>query len=567
MAYKLLDFADIYNAVAEELKIQTSDITNLNRIKRAINMIYIDEVIPASRWWWLVGHTSLTHRAYYANSTVSVTPNSSTVTLAVPPGTSDGDAGSLKGWLFSINGKNEIYRITAHTALSATFTIDRPFNNELDAAALYKIWPDFVSLPTDLRETQEVWHDHMRVPMVGRGLQEFRKLVAERQKADGRPGYYCTTDFEDPSSGDGEHESDRYRILKVYPAISQYKTLIKLDYIKEVDPLELDGDEPLMPVEDRIVLFYGALSLVWGSIGRNPEEAGRNRSLFDRKLALMLGRTSDSMDKPRFEPESRYVAARRGSRFGIKGAAAMSGGGSSVTTPTYLENVTINGATLTGNVTANPGITVDGRDISADGADLDTHIAATADVHGVGATADVVGTDTVQTLTNKDIDATLNTISNIEDANISATAAIAKSKLAAGTPDRVEVTNGSGELVEAPITYTELTYLDDVEALTTVTLTDNTAAQVAVSWPHATFSALVLDYSLSRGTSLECGTIHVITDGTTVGMAQSAAAIGIPSGVVLSVIINGANIEMLSDTTANTGSNASLKYKVNKWLA
>ena len=63
-AYKLTDFSDIYLAVMEELKLQTSDTTSLNRIKRMVNMIYLDEVVPASRWFWLYGNTSLTHQAY-----------------------------------------------------------------------------------------------------------------------------------------------------------------------------------------------------------------------------------------------------------------------------------------------------------------------------------------------------------------------------------------------------------------------------------------------------------------------------------------------------------------------
>lgn len=63
-------------------------------------------------------------------------------------------------------------------------------------------------------------------------------------------------------------------------------------------------------------------------------------------------------------------------------------------------------------------------------ANIDTHIAASANVHGVGVGNSVVGTGTAQALTNKTIDAASNTISNIANANVSATAAIAYSKLA-----------------------------------------------------------------------------------------------------------------------------------------
>ena len=40
--YKLLDFVDIYTAVCEELKVPITDGTTLGRIKRDINIVYIN---------------------------------------------------------------------------------------------------------------------------------------------------------------------------------------------------------------------------------------------------------------------------------------------------------------------------------------------------------------------------------------------------------------------------------------------------------------------------------------------------------------------------------------------
>lgn len=567
-AYKLTDFSDIYTAVIEELKVQSSDTTTLNRIKRMINMMYLDEVIPAARWWWLYGHTTVTHNEYYGAGTVSVTPLSTTVTLSTAPTSSYGDSGSFLNYFFSVDGKNEIYRITAHTALSTTVTIDRPFNTELNTAANYKIWTDSVALPTDLRETVDVWHDHNRDKMMARGLQEFRQVVAQDPKAESRPQHYATADFFDPSTGDDETESDRYRQLKVYPSISQYKTIIKVDYMKEAAALDVAGDEPLMPVEDRIVLFYGALSLAWGSIGRNPEEAQRNRQLFDAKLARMMGKIQDSMDKPRVEPESRYILAKRAGRISPYGRGVTSGGGqSSYTSPSYLDNPTINGATISGNVTVNSGITIDGRDISADGAAFDAHIIDTT-THGT--TGDIVGTSDSQTLTNKTIDVASNTISNIVNANVSASAAIAKSKLAAGTASRVEVTDGSGLLTESAITSTELTYLDDNEPLTSATLTDNTAVAAVVtgcSWAVASFNAVGLSYTLSRGASnIERGIVNLVSDGTSVGIAQGAVASLGTLGVTFTADISSGDMR-LKYTTTSTGTDVTMKFTVMKNLA
>jgi len=576
MAYELVDFADIYTAVMEELKLQTSDTVNLNRIKRMVNTAYIQEVIPAARWFWLYGNTVVTHKNYYAGGTASVTPNSSTITLSTAPATTDGDSGSFLGWNFSIEGKNEIYKVTAHTAEATTMTIDRPFNNELNATASFKLWNDIIALPTDLRETIECWHDHLRSPMEAKGTQEHRRIEASNPKAEGRPVYYSTYNY---TSGD---ESTRYRQLRVYPSISTYKTLIKIDYIKEATSLDVAGDEPLMPVEDRIVLFYGALALAWGSIGRNPEEAARCRALFEGKLARMMGKIQDSQDKPRIEPDSAYIRAKKGPRiFGRKGSVGA-GGASSYTAPSYLENVTINAATITGNVTVNSGITIDGRDISADAALNDAHIAASGNVHGI--TGSVVGTSDSQTLTNKTIVATSNTITALADANVDAAAAITRSKLADGTAYRILAntsagvmsenaaltaarlvqSDANGQLESSVITATELTYLDDVEALTSFALADNQAAAANVAtWTVASFDSISLNYSIKRDTAYERGTINIVSDGTNAAIAQSAASIG-SNGITFTVDVD-AGLLRLRYTSTNTGSAGTLKYKLQKW--
>lgn len=565
-AYKLTDFIDIINAVMEELKLQSSDTTSKNRIKRAINMMYLDEVVPASRWNWLYGHTKLRVKAYYSASTCSVTPGSATVTLAVSPTSSVGDSGSFLNWKLSIDGDSEVYTISAHTALSTTITLGTTYNGALNAIANYKIWQDWVALPTDARETIDMYHDHQTKPMEGKGLQEMNRLVSESAKIEGRPYYYSTQDWYDPSGG-LETEADRYRIVKFHPSISTYNTIVNCDYVKETAALDGDGDEPLMSVEDRIVLFYGALSIVWGSIGRNPEEASRNRALFDNKLARMMGKIQDAMDKPRIEPSSSYMASMRGNRIkGLsrRGMSAGNGGSGTAAAPSYLENVTINGAIVTGTVTASAGITIDGRDLSVDGAAMDAHIAASDNVHGIGATASVVGTDTTQTLSNKTIDAGNNTITSLANANIDAAAAIARSKLASGTASVVLANDGTGVMSETAITATELTYLDDVEALTSVTLTDNTAGQVAASWAVASFNAVQLQYSIKRATAFETGLILLTNDATNAAIAQSAASLG-TLGVTLTVDISAGSMRLLS-TTTSTGTAATLKYKVNKWL-
>ena len=74
----------------------------------------------------------------------------------------------------------------------------------------------------------------------------------------------------------------------------------------------------------------------------------------------------------------------------------------------------------------------------------------------------LVSADSTQALTNKTIDADLNTITNIENADIKAAAAIALSKLAATTANRALQSDGSGVITPSSVTSTELGYVSGV---------------------------------------------------------------------------------------------------------
>lgn len=62
----------------------------------------------------------------------------------------------------------------------------------------------------------------------------------------------------------------------------------------------------------------------------------------------------------------------------------------------------------------------------------------------LGSEVDLVGTTSIQALTNKTIDADQNTITNIEDVDIKSGAAISRAKLANGTADHVLINSGAG---------------------------------------------------------------------------------------------------------------------------
>ena len=183
-------FEDIYSRVQEELKVQSADTTNLNRIKRIINEIYTD-VLSFAQWEWLRGRITLIHETALTTGTASVTEGSTSVTLSSAP------ALSRAGYLFSVDGSNETYRITSHTGGATSLILDYPFLGSTAATAAYKIWSDALPLPVDAREAIHVAHENSTVPLDGVGLQDFRNIVSEAPKDNGRPRCYTTSDYVD----------------------------------------------------------------------------------------------------------------------------------------------------------------------------------------------------------------------------------------------------------------------------------------------------------------------------------------------------------------------------------
>lgn len=556
MAYEVVDFQDIQDAIREELKVQSTDTVSINRIKRVINQVYMQEVVPFARWKWLEGSYRVIHKARYNTETCAVTPGSATVTLSTAPSVS---LGSFAGKKFAVDGYNEIYIIDSHTAGSTTVTLTSNYTGNLGAAVGFKIWTDIVSLPTDCRETVNVYHNFHSKPMEGVGLQKFRKFTMNNPRAEAYPSYYFTADFYDPSTGDGETESDRYRRMYIHPAVNKTDVTLQIDYVKEITALSAAGDEPAMPVEDRVVLVYGSLARLWKSINSDLDQAQLAKSDYNAKLARMAGKVEDSQDSPKLKPDSSYVRTRRAPRFTPAGhSMAGISGGSGYESITFLQDVTIQGATITANVTVSDNITIDGVDVSALDTTVSDHIADTTDAHDASAISfaaagNIVATDVQAALVELDAEKVAGPASSTDEAIV-----------------RYDSTSGvlvqnSNVLIDDTGVITQATDLV-LDILNSATLTDNTASPTQVlALAVASHDAAVIEYSIKRGTgNREIGHLYMINDGTTAEFTAAGASLG-TLGVTFTADISGGNMRLLY-TTTSTGTNATMKYRIKKWV-
>lgn len=367
MAQQLSNFGDIISAVREELGIQSGDTNATNKIKRYINMVYLNEIVPHKRWKWLYKSTQITHKAYHSVGTVSVTNGSTSVTLNTAP---NATLGSFVNYKFSVDGDQEVYTIETHTAAGTAITLSHEYAGSTNGTANFKIWREDLPLPTDCEETVEVWHAKYQNPLKAVGRQKLREYQTNEPKREGFPLYTSTIDYYDPTPADRESESDRYRQLRIYPSVTDTPVVINVDYLQEVSALDADSDEPVLPKSDWIVLLHGAAAYAWRGIHRDLETSNTRYAEYIRKLDRMAGETEDGFDAPSVAPRSNYLSALRNKRGRAQRRAVLASSGSTIASPTYAKDIILEGGNITANFTVEDGITIDGVDISELGTDV-----------------------------------------------------------------------------------------------------------------------------------------------------------------------------------------------------
>jgi hypothetical protein len=297
-AIYILDFEDIYTAILELLKIQASDTVTLARIKRNVNIAY-EDVISRHNWWWNRAVITVQLPARLNSGTLAITQGATAVTF------SSSISPSVANYKLKIQGSPEVYTISTHTSGTAAATLNIAFVGATVTAATYTMWLDYVALPTDCKETFLVQHQHFTQPMISCGLEEFRRIVAQQPDRVGPPQFYTTDD----------QDSNGKRRLRYWPAVYTAKINLDVDYMLNFVGLDAAGDEPIMPINDRTVLFYYGAAFSW-SRERNPEEFNTYFQLGEKKLAEMASKLEDSKGAPVLRVGRGYMAQKRMQRRG-----------------------------------------------------------------------------------------------------------------------------------------------------------------------------------------------------------------------------------------------------------
>lgn len=198
-------------------------------------------------------------------------------------------------------------------------------------------------------------------------------------------------------------------------------------------------------------------------------------------------------------------------------------------------------------------------------AEPQAHIYASSNVHGIGSSASVVGTDTTQTLTNKTVSGSANTLTNIGDSSITSLAAskitgtftsvTASGTVQGGTVTSTGALNGASAAVSGNATVGGTLGVTGATTMAAVGATSVTASGT-VQGATVTATGAVNGASAAISGNATVGGTLGVTGATTLtgGVNGAVAATGAVSGTNITGTgtVQGATVNGTSDVKVNS---------------
>ncbi len=193
-------------------------------------------------WWWLFTQGNLILQPAYTTGTVSVTQNNATITTSAVIAT------TRAGWYFKVEGWPDVFKVSTHTAGTATLVLDSVYTGDNNATANYKLMKleydlgtgtpnDFARLYAPMRAHQGAAHE-----VYSSSLREFNEQFPISMIQTGVPDRFTFMD------------TNTVRFNRYIAADDDYVRL-EVPYIKNVTDLtDSASEEPLVPPRHRQVL-------------------------------------------------------------------------------------------------------------------------------------------------------------------------------------------------------------------------------------------------------------------------------------------------------------------------
>lgn len=221
----------------------TSDFESvaLTYLNRSYNALVFggNEFFPTAHedWWWLKSESNIILQPSITTGTVAVTHNSASITFSSAP-TSDMD-----NYFFRVEGRSDVFRISAHTASDTAATLDSVYTGTTAAAASYRLFKLEHDLAADcLKVTgpMQAFRDS-QYDIYGMALSEMQSQYPLNLIQMGTPDRYAQVD------------ENTVRFNKYIDTDELVR--VDYDYMRKPDALTDSGsEEPLVPLKFRYVL-------------------------------------------------------------------------------------------------------------------------------------------------------------------------------------------------------------------------------------------------------------------------------------------------------------------------
>ncbi len=272
---------DIREAVIVDSKAGATTNTTLNsQVDRFINEGYNDLIARRKREfldedYFFTLDAKVSGECQVTNGSTTVTFDSSTTIPNTP------------GYLYKlfIAGQSEVYDIAS--AGTSTVTLASAFTGATDTATTATIVQSGLTLSDEVKTVYEATHDYYGKLVDLRGVQQFKERV---QYDNQRTGYANMATISGVDSTGAKE-------LYFYPYADSEYTL-KIHGSKYFSQLTADDDEPLIPQEYRVLLYFYALTRVYASISRNVDLYTDATNQYNKWLARLDSEVRPAQDEP-----------------------------------------------------------------------------------------------------------------------------------------------------------------------------------------------------------------------------------------------------------------------------
>lgn len=299
-------FSDIFTAILNGLRNDTSATATINQAKRAANVALHDMHVGfAERLPWAERRAVLITQPEYTTGTLTATKGSTTITGSGSTWNTNNSfsvANMRAGGKIRINGGNEIYEISS-VASDTSGTMTSKFTQDTVSSATYVYFEDEYALASDFLRPLDIkqFSDPLNITLIGRT--DFRRMFI-RNYITGRPQAATIVDLPFNGSTTPVRKVCFYKPPdKAYTIPYSYITsnLAVSSAGAAQTQMSSDTDEPIIPLRYRYAIVLHALSHLYRD-AKDDDRAMSTKSEYAELLTRAVSDTEIGASHPYLSP-------------------------------------------------------------------------------------------------------------------------------------------------------------------------------------------------------------------------------------------------------------------------